>query len=115
MQSQLLCLCIVKTVCGFHSAYSDHYVCRSKSKASRKISFEDNSQTFSISSLTEKSMEDASISLQVGSQDFSSKLLLMCLLQMSPYQDLRVHVVIFTTIHLEKELANKCSCHFIKQ
>lgn len=61
---------LVKTVCRIHSARSDHHVCRSKSKASRKINFEDNSQTFTISSLTEKSMEDASISLQVGSQDF---------------------------------------------
>uniref|UniRef100_A0AAQ5XCA8 non-specific serine/threonine protein kinase n=1 Tax=Amphiprion ocellaris TaxID=80972 RepID=A0AAQ5XCA8_AMPOC len=34
------------------------------SKATRKISFEDNSQNFTISSLTEKSMEDTSISLQ---------------------------------------------------
>lgn len=60
-------------------------------------------------------MEDASISLQVGSQDFSSKLLLMCLLRMSPYHDARVPGVIFITMYLEKELANKCSCHFIKQ
>uniref|UniRef100_A0A3P8TVD2 non-specific serine/threonine protein kinase n=1 Tax=Amphiprion percula TaxID=161767 RepID=A0A3P8TVD2_AMPPE len=37
---------------------------RTKSKATRKISFEDNSQNFTIFSLTEKSMEDTSISLQ---------------------------------------------------
>ncbi|XP_022052894.2 serine-protein kinase ATM isoform X1 [Acanthochromis polyacanthus] len=37
---------------------------RTKSKATRKISFDDNSQNFTISSLTERSMEDTSISLQ---------------------------------------------------
>ncbi|TMS07604.1 Serine-protein kinase ATM [Larimichthys crocea] len=37
---------------------------RTKSKATRKIHFEDNSQTFTISSLTEKSVEDTNISLQ---------------------------------------------------
>ncbi|XP_078023307.1 serine-protein kinase ATM isoform X1 [Epinephelus lanceolatus] len=37
---------------------------RTKSKASRKINFEESSQTFTISSLTEKSKEDTSISLQ---------------------------------------------------
>ncbi|KAM8905494.1 serine-protein kinase ATM [Spinachia spinachia] len=37
---------------------------RTKSRATRKINFEDNSQNFTISSLTEKSMEDTSISLQ---------------------------------------------------
>ncbi|XP_047449742.1 serine-protein kinase ATM isoform X2 [Mugil cephalus] len=37
---------------------------RTKSRATRKINFEDNSQTITISSLTEKSMEDTSISLQ---------------------------------------------------
>ncbi|XP_076591459.1 serine-protein kinase ATM isoform X1 [Chaetodon auriga] len=37
---------------------------RTKSKATRRINFEDNSQTFTISNLTEKSMEDTNISLQ---------------------------------------------------
>ncbi|XP_041851361.1 serine-protein kinase ATM isoform X1 [Melanotaenia boesemani] len=37
---------------------------RTKSRASRKLTFEENSQNFTISSLTEKSMEDTSISLQ---------------------------------------------------
>ncbi|KAL6116348.1 atm [Pungitius sinensis] len=37
---------------------------RTKSRATRKINFEENSQNFSISSLTEKSMEDTHISLQ---------------------------------------------------
>ncbi|XP_041796006.1 serine-protein kinase ATM isoform X2 [Chelmon rostratus] len=37
---------------------------RTKSKATRRINFEENSQTFTISSLTEKSVEDTSISLQ---------------------------------------------------
>nr|XP_046246217.1 serine-protein kinase ATM isoform X2 [Scatophagus argus] len=37
---------------------------RTKSRATRKISFEENSQTVTISSLTEKSMEDTNISLQ---------------------------------------------------
>ncbi|XP_045929347.1 serine-protein kinase ATM isoform X1 [Micropterus dolomieu] len=37
---------------------------RTKSRASRKINFEENSQNFTISSLTEKSMEDTNISLQ---------------------------------------------------
>ncbi|XP_070761541.1 serine-protein kinase ATM isoform X3 [Enoplosus armatus] len=37
---------------------------RTKSRATRKINFEENSQTFTISSLTEKSMEDTNISLQ---------------------------------------------------
>ncbi|XP_059186754.1 serine-protein kinase ATM [Centropristis striata] len=37
---------------------------RTKSKATRKINFEESSQTFTISSLTEKSMEDTNISLQ---------------------------------------------------
>ncbi|XP_027901387.1 serine-protein kinase ATM [Xiphophorus couchianus] len=38
--------------------------CRTKSKATRKINFEENSQNFTISGLTEKSMEDTNISLQ---------------------------------------------------
>ncbi|XP_054884551.1 serine-protein kinase ATM isoform X2 [Poeciliopsis prolifica] len=38
--------------------------CRTKSKATRKITFEENSQNFTISGLTEKSMEDTNISLQ---------------------------------------------------
>ncbi|XP_074534953.1 serine-protein kinase ATM [Halichoeres trimaculatus] len=37
---------------------------RTKSRATRKINFEDSSQNFTISSLTEKSMEDTKISLQ---------------------------------------------------
>ncbi|XP_030599575.1 serine-protein kinase ATM-like [Archocentrus centrarchus] len=37
---------------------------RTKSRATRKINFEGNSQTFTISSLTEKSIEDTNISLQ---------------------------------------------------
>ncbi|KAM7399540.1 hypothetical protein PAMP_018806 [Pampus punctatissimus] len=37
---------------------------RTKSRATRKINFEDNSQNFTISSLTQKSMEDGNISLQ---------------------------------------------------
>ncbi|XP_029922757.1 serine-protein kinase ATM isoform X2 [Myripristis murdjan] len=37
---------------------------RTKSRASRRINFEENSQNVTISSLTEKSMEDTSISLQ---------------------------------------------------
>lgn len=41
----------------------------------RKINLEDNSQTFSISSLTQKSMEDSNISLQVGIQGLFSMLL----------------------------------------
>lgn len=40
-------------------------ICRTKSRATRKINFEENSQNFTISSLTE-SMEDTSISLQVS-------------------------------------------------
>ncbi|CAG6005665.1 unnamed protein product [Menidia menidia] len=38
--------------------------CKTKSRASRKMNFEDNSQNFTISTLTEKSMEDTNISLQ---------------------------------------------------
>lgn len=38
----------------------------------RKINLEDNSQTFSVSSLTQKSSEDCNISLQVGVQGFFS-------------------------------------------
>lgn len=41
-------------------------MCRTKSRATRKINFEENSQNFTISSLTEKSMEDTNISLQVS-------------------------------------------------
>lgn len=41
----------------------------------RKINLEDNSQTFSISNLTQKSMEDSNISLQVGVQGFFSMFL----------------------------------------
>uniref|UniRef100_UPI0037E93D82 serine-protein kinase ATM n=1 Tax=Semicossyphus pulcher TaxID=241346 RepID=UPI0037E93D82 len=37
---------------------------RTKTRASRKINFEENSQNFTISSLTEKSVEDTNISLQ---------------------------------------------------
>ncbi|XP_020498541.2 serine-protein kinase ATM [Labrus bergylta] len=37
---------------------------RTKSRATRKINFDENSQNFTISSLTEKSMEDTKISLQ---------------------------------------------------
>ncbi|XP_041660775.1 serine-protein kinase ATM isoform X2 [Cheilinus undulatus] len=37
---------------------------RTKSRASRKINFEENSQNFTISSLTEKSLEETKISLQ---------------------------------------------------
>ncbi|KAM9318497.1 serine-protein kinase ATM [Pholidichthys leucotaenia] len=37
---------------------------RTKSRASRKINFEENSQNFTISTLTERSMEDTNISLQ---------------------------------------------------
>ncbi|XP_017275623.1 serine-protein kinase ATM isoform X2 [Kryptolebias marmoratus] len=37
---------------------------RTKSRATRKINFEENSQNFTISSLTEKSMEDTNINLQ---------------------------------------------------
>lgn len=37
---------------------------RTRTKATRRINFEDSSQTFTISSLTEKSMEDTNISLQ---------------------------------------------------
>ncbi|XP_033952949.1 serine-protein kinase ATM [Pseudochaenichthys georgianus] len=37
---------------------------RTKARASRRINFEENSQSFTISSLTEKSMEDTNISLQ---------------------------------------------------
>ncbi|XP_044057149.1 serine-protein kinase ATM isoform X1 [Siniperca chuatsi] len=37
---------------------------RTKSRATRRINFEENSQNFTISSLTEKSMEDTKISLQ---------------------------------------------------
>ncbi|XP_067450490.1 serine-protein kinase ATM isoform X1 [Thunnus thynnus] len=37
---------------------------RTKSRATRKINFEENSQNFTISSLIEKSMEDTNISLQ---------------------------------------------------
>ncbi|XP_034556513.1 serine-protein kinase ATM [Notolabrus celidotus] len=38
--------------------------CRTKSRATRKLNFEESSQNFTISSLTEKSMEDTKISLQ---------------------------------------------------
>ncbi|XP_037534430.1 serine-protein kinase ATM [Nematolebias whitei] len=38
--------------------------CRTKSRATRKLNFEEHSQNFTISSLTEKSMEDTNISLQ---------------------------------------------------
>ncbi|KAM3615619.1 uncharacterized protein V6R79_005129 [Siganus canaliculatus] len=38
--------------------------CRTKSRASRKINFDENSQNITISSLTERSLEDTSISLQ---------------------------------------------------
>lgn len=41
--------------------------CRSRSRATRRLTFEDASQTFSVSSLTKKSVEDTDISLQVGS------------------------------------------------
>ena len=41
-------------------------VFRDRSRTSRRINFEENSQTFTISSLTQKSMEDNGISLQVG-------------------------------------------------
>lgn len=44
-----------------------YQICRTKSRATRKINFEDNSQILTISSLTEKSVEDTNISLQVGS------------------------------------------------
>uniref|UniRef100_A0A8C4HC02 non-specific serine/threonine protein kinase n=1 Tax=Dicentrarchus labrax TaxID=13489 RepID=A0A8C4HC02_DICLA len=43
--------------------YTEIYVDKIKSRATRKINFEENSQTFTISSLTE-SMEDTNISLQ---------------------------------------------------
>lgn len=39
---------------------------RSSSRATRRLVFEDASQTFTISSLNKKSVEDAQISLQVG-------------------------------------------------
>lgn len=57
------------------SSESNLHVCRSKSRAVRKLNLEDNSQTFSISSLTQKSMEDSNVSLQVGVQDFVSALI----------------------------------------
>ena len=44
-------------------------VFRDRSRASRRINFEESSQTFTISSLTEKSMEDTGVSLQVGAMD----------------------------------------------
>uniref|UniRef100_A0A8C5DF41 non-specific serine/threonine protein kinase n=1 Tax=Gouania willdenowi TaxID=441366 RepID=A0A8C5DF41_GOUWI len=47
---------------GHYSA--NVFICRTKSEASRRINFEDNSQTFSISSLTERSIVDTDISLQ---------------------------------------------------
>lgn len=40
--------------------------CRSTSRATRRLTFEDASQTFTISSLSKKSVEDAQISLQVS-------------------------------------------------
>lgn len=49
---------------------NDPFICqiyRTKSRATRKINFEENSQSMTISSLTEKSMEDTNISLQVCS------------------------------------------------
>ena len=49
-------------------------VLRDRSKASRRINFEENSQTFTISSLTQKSTEDTGISLQVGHDNLSSYL-----------------------------------------
>uniref|UniRef100_A0AAQ5ZKL6 non-specific serine/threonine protein kinase n=1 Tax=Amphiprion ocellaris TaxID=80972 RepID=A0AAQ5ZKL6_AMPOC len=44
--------------------YVDNIKTNMEESPTRKISFEDNSQNFTISSLTEKSMEDTSISLQ---------------------------------------------------
>lgn len=38
---------------------------RTKSRAAYRLNFEDHSQTFTITSLTKKSVEDANISLQV--------------------------------------------------
>lgn len=40
--------------------------CRSTSRATRRLTFEDASQTFTISSLNKRSVEDAQISLQVS-------------------------------------------------
>lgn len=37
----------------------------------RRLTFEDTSQTFTISSLTKRSVEDTKISLQVGPHTFS--------------------------------------------
>uniref|UniRef100_A0A672H796 non-specific serine/threonine protein kinase n=1 Tax=Salarias fasciatus TaxID=181472 RepID=A0A672H796_SALFA len=44
--------------------YIEIYVDKIKSKATRKINFEENSQNLTISSLTERSVHDSSISLQ---------------------------------------------------
>uniref|UniRef100_A0A3Q1IFI7 non-specific serine/threonine protein kinase n=1 Tax=Anabas testudineus TaxID=64144 RepID=A0A3Q1IFI7_ANATE len=44
--------------------YTEIYVDKIKSRASRKINFDESSQNFSISSLTERSMKDTNISLQ---------------------------------------------------
>lgn len=46
--------------------YIQYKICRARPKATRRINFEDSSQNFTISSLTEKSMEDTKISLQVS-------------------------------------------------
>lgn len=60
--------CLFKHFDSFiQSPLSLCFFCRTKSKATRRINFEENSQTFTISSLTEKSVEDTSISLQVRS------------------------------------------------
>lgn len=49
-----------------------YQICRTNSRATRKINFEESSQNLTISSLTEKSMEDANISLQVRSPCFNA-------------------------------------------
>ena len=48
---------------------------RSTGRASRRLTFEDASQTFTISSLNKKSVEETQISLQVGSPQ---QMLLYC-------------------------------------
>lgn len=40
--------------------------CSSKSRATRRLTFDDTSQAFTISNLTKKSVEDTNISVQVS-------------------------------------------------
>lgn len=91
-----------------------YQISRTKSRATRKINFEEKSQTFTISSLNEKSVEDTNISLQVG---FSCQMLdaFFCNLvsnKVKDYSFLTVSLLLGDENYILNNRLLPCACSF---